>query len=185
MSRGPRVPAPPITEAMREGREPLRTFGDLFQFVKQSDEPEPAPAKKRRKRRNKKKQPAEGAEAAALAEGATVAEAVPGAPESTDSSAGASLGAEVAGSAGEPAIGEPASTAPRQQEPPAEPESQAHADPAVHADPAEEQQSPEHRHVPGQPRSGGGEPADATGGSESASEPASAGPDEAPGQSPE
>ena len=185
VSRGPRVPAPPITEAMREGREPLRTFGDLFQFVKQSDEPEPAPAKKRRKRRNKKKQPAEGAEAAALAEGATVAESVPGEPASTDSSAGASLGAEAAVSAGEPAVGEPASTAPRQQEPPAEPESQAHADPAAQADPAEEQQSPDHRHLPGQPRSGGGEPADATGGSESASEPASAGPDEAPGQSPE
>jgi uncharacterized protein len=54
-SRKPRVPAPPITEAMREGREPLRTFGDLFQFVKQQEEPEAVPEKKKRRRRSKKK----------------------------------------------------------------------------------------------------------------------------------
>ena len=71
-SRRPRVPAPPITEAMREGREPLRTFGDLFQFVKQNDEPEAAPEKKKRRRRSKKKpqpdgeQPVVGQEDAAM-----------------------------------------------------------------------------------------------------------------------
>lgn len=43
---------------MREGKEPLRTFGDLFQFCAQQEEPE-APAKKKRKRRSKKKRPPE------------------------------------------------------------------------------------------------------------------------------
>lgn len=56
VSRGPRVPPPPISEAMREGKEPLRTFGDLFQFCAQKEEPD-APAKKKRKRRSKKKRP--------------------------------------------------------------------------------------------------------------------------------
>ena len=37
-------PAAPITEAMAEGKEPLRSFGDLMQFFKK-DQPEP-PAKK-------------------------------------------------------------------------------------------------------------------------------------------
>lgn len=37
-------PAEPITEAMAEGREPLRSFGDLLQFYKK-DQPEP-PTKK-------------------------------------------------------------------------------------------------------------------------------------------
>jgi len=80
-TRGPRVPAPPITEAMREGREPLRTFGDLFQFVKQSDEPEPTPAKKKRRRRSKKKAADEtatatetGVEATATGEAGAVVE---------------------------------------------------------------------------------------------------------------
>ncbi len=31
----------PISQAMREGREPLRTFGDLTQFLSSRDEPEP------------------------------------------------------------------------------------------------------------------------------------------------
>jgi uncharacterized protein len=33
-------PLIPITKAMKEGKEPLRTFGDLLQFVKHQDEPE-------------------------------------------------------------------------------------------------------------------------------------------------
>ncbi len=45
-SRGPKPkpkPLIPITKAMKEGKEPLRTFSDLFQFHKlKSGEPEPA-----------------------------------------------------------------------------------------------------------------------------------------------
>ncbi|MFM8633803.1 MAG: Tex-like N-terminal domain-containing protein [Planctomycetia bacterium] len=48
--RGPRTytvaskkPAPPITKAMREGKEPLRTFGDLKQFLEKRDAPEQSP----------------------------------------------------------------------------------------------------------------------------------------------
>jgi uncharacterized protein len=33
VARGPAKPATPISKAMREGREPLRTFGDLKQFL--------------------------------------------------------------------------------------------------------------------------------------------------------
>jgi hypothetical protein len=39
-------PAQPISKAMQEGREPLRTFGDLKQFLErrsQADEPPPQP----------------------------------------------------------------------------------------------------------------------------------------------
>ena len=46
MSTAPRQPAAPISKAMREGKEPLRTFGDLKQFFasKQGDEtPEAVP----------------------------------------------------------------------------------------------------------------------------------------------
>ncbi len=32
-------PLVPITKAMKEGREPMRTFGDLMQFVKKEDDP--------------------------------------------------------------------------------------------------------------------------------------------------
>jgi uncharacterized protein len=41
---GPKKPARPISKAMQEGREPLRTFGDLKQFLEsrsQSDQPPP------------------------------------------------------------------------------------------------------------------------------------------------
>jgi uncharacterized protein len=74
-TRGPKKPAPPITEAMREGREPLRTFGDLFQFVTEKSEPEQA-AKKKRKRRPKKKhgEQAEGTQSNAAEAGTPEAE---------------------------------------------------------------------------------------------------------------
>jgi predicted RNA-binding protein with RPS1 domain len=55
--RRPRVPPPPITEAMREGREPLRTFGDLMQFFETKEKPAAAgeisekPGKRRKRRR--------------------------------------------------------------------------------------------------------------------------------------
>ena len=42
VAKKPKGPAPPISSAMREGREPLRTFGDLKQFF-DSQTPEPAP----------------------------------------------------------------------------------------------------------------------------------------------
>jgi len=33
VAKGPKKPAAPISKAMKEGREPLRTFGDLKQFL--------------------------------------------------------------------------------------------------------------------------------------------------------
>ncbi|MCE5302747.1 MAG: helix-hairpin-helix domain-containing protein, partial [Planctomycetaceae bacterium] len=48
-NRPPRPPRPkpviPITEAMKNGKEPMRTFSDLFQFYQQkpAEEPQPAP----------------------------------------------------------------------------------------------------------------------------------------------
>ena len=33
MARGPSKPSAPISKAMRDGKEPLRTFGDLKQFL--------------------------------------------------------------------------------------------------------------------------------------------------------
>ncbi|MGE0605666.1 MAG: Tex-like N-terminal domain-containing protein [Pirellulales bacterium] len=49
-SKGPPRPAPkpkappkPLTKAMKEGKEPLRTFGDLFQFAKLKADPPPEP----------------------------------------------------------------------------------------------------------------------------------------------
>ena len=42
----PKRPAAPITEAMREGREPLRTFGDLKQFFEARVTDDEAPARK-------------------------------------------------------------------------------------------------------------------------------------------
>ena len=38
-----RVPAPPITDAMKKGKEPMRTFGDLHQFFVKPEEPPPEP----------------------------------------------------------------------------------------------------------------------------------------------
>ena len=46
VAAGPKKPARPISKAMQEGREPLRTFGDLKQFLErrsQSDEPPSEP----------------------------------------------------------------------------------------------------------------------------------------------
>jgi uncharacterized protein len=46
VAAGPKKPARPISKAMQEGREPLRTFGDLKQFLEsrsQSDQPPPEP----------------------------------------------------------------------------------------------------------------------------------------------
>jgi protein Tex len=34
-------PEKPITEAMQQGKEPLRSFGDLLQFIKQAKPTEP------------------------------------------------------------------------------------------------------------------------------------------------
>ena len=64
--RGPRVysssrgrePAKPISDEMKTGREPLRTFGDLKQFFDAHHEPSDAPAGKARKR-GKKPKPSE------------------------------------------------------------------------------------------------------------------------------
>ena len=61
--RGPRVysssrgrePAKPISDEMKTGREPLRTFGDLKQFFDAHHEPGDVPAGKSRKRGNKPK----------------------------------------------------------------------------------------------------------------------------------
>jgi hypothetical protein len=36
-NRSPSEPAAPISKAMKEGREPLRTFGDLKQFLDSRD----------------------------------------------------------------------------------------------------------------------------------------------------
>jgi uncharacterized protein len=45
VARGPKRPAAPISDAMRAGREPLRTFGDLKQFFEaHTSDPEPGPA---------------------------------------------------------------------------------------------------------------------------------------------
>jgi uncharacterized protein len=38
-ARPPKKPVVPITEAMAEGKEPMRTFGDLAQFFDRKDEP--------------------------------------------------------------------------------------------------------------------------------------------------
>src|SRR5205085_1253022 len=35
-------PLIPLTKAMKEGKEPLRTFGDLMQFYQSNAEPEPS-----------------------------------------------------------------------------------------------------------------------------------------------
>lgn len=35
----PKEPPAPITKAMRDGKEPLRTFGDLLQFLEKKEEP--------------------------------------------------------------------------------------------------------------------------------------------------
>ncbi|RLS77059.1 MAG: RNA-binding transcriptional accessory protein [Planctomycetota bacterium] len=43
-SRGPNKPAAPISKAMREGKEPLRTFGDLKQFLQPRPENGDEPA---------------------------------------------------------------------------------------------------------------------------------------------
>jgi uncharacterized protein len=40
-SSRPRQPAPPISDAMKQGREPLRTFGDLKQFLESRETEEP------------------------------------------------------------------------------------------------------------------------------------------------
>jgi uncharacterized protein len=44
-AKGPKRPAAPISDAMRQGREPLRTFGDLKQFFEAKTEQEPEPSK--------------------------------------------------------------------------------------------------------------------------------------------
>ncbi|MCE9548730.1 MAG: RNA-binding transcriptional accessory protein [Planctomycetia bacterium] len=41
---GPPKPLVPITKAMLQGKEPMRTFGDLLQFVSKKEEPAAAPA---------------------------------------------------------------------------------------------------------------------------------------------
>lgn len=40
------VPEKPISEAMQQGKEPLRSFGDLMQFLKKSTTPEETPQAK-------------------------------------------------------------------------------------------------------------------------------------------
>lgn len=42
----PRVPAPPITQDMVEGKEPMRSFSDLLQFYSKKQEPGDKPPKK-------------------------------------------------------------------------------------------------------------------------------------------
>ncbi|MCA9204283.1 MAG: S1 RNA-binding domain-containing protein, partial [Planctomycetales bacterium] len=42
----PRVPAPPITQDMVEGKEPMRSFSDLLQFYSKKQEPDDKPPKK-------------------------------------------------------------------------------------------------------------------------------------------
>jgi hypothetical protein len=37
------VPEKPISEAMQQGKEPLRSFGDLMQFLKKTTGPEETP----------------------------------------------------------------------------------------------------------------------------------------------
>lgn len=61
-------PAPPISDAMAEGKEPLRSFGDLLQFFKK-DTPQP-PSKKESSAGNKPRQAA-AEEAPAAPEGMT------------------------------------------------------------------------------------------------------------------
>jgi uncharacterized protein len=48
VARGPKRPAAPISDAMKAGREPLRTFGDLKQFFEnRTDDAEPSTPPKR------------------------------------------------------------------------------------------------------------------------------------------
>lgn len=61
-------PAPPISEAMAEGKEPLRSFGDLLQFFKK-DQPQP-PGKKDSSASNKPR-PVAGGETAVADEAST------------------------------------------------------------------------------------------------------------------
>jgi uncharacterized protein len=51
-------PVTPITDAMKKGKEPMRTFGDLMQFFSKDDEKKPP--EKEAKKKAKKDQPAGG-----------------------------------------------------------------------------------------------------------------------------
>ena len=55
--------AKPLSQEMREGREPLRTFGDLQRFLQPESEPpaEPPTSKKRRQEQKPPEQPSEPA----------------------------------------------------------------------------------------------------------------------------
>ena len=68
-------PAPPISDAMAEGKEPLRSFGDLLQFFKK-DTPQP-PSKKESSASNKPR-PAAAEETPMAAEGMTPSDAPEG-----------------------------------------------------------------------------------------------------------
>lgn len=87
-------PAPPISEAMAEGKEPLRSFGDLLQFFKK-DTPQP-PSKKEGSASNKARQAP--AEETPVAEGMTP----PAAPEAMTKPAAATVSQPAESAASEP-----------------------------------------------------------------------------------